>query len=142
LRSRRLLIVVVAALAVAAAVVESDSLRRETVRSVMREPTPFTELYFTNHVRLPTRLRASRPNVFSFTIANHEGRATSYAYVVTARSGDGTTEVARDTITIERGGAAIERVAFTPRRPNTAYLITVRLRDRVETIHFRRASSA
>jgi hypothetical protein len=77
-----------------------------------------------------------------FTIVNHENRTTRYSYIVTSRSPYGRREITRGTVMVESGRAAVERVEFIPTRPATAYVITVHLRGRPETIHFSGVSSA
>ena len=78
-------VVAVIAAGAAAAVLQSPSGRRQIAKSVTRQPTPFTELYFTDHNKIPKVLSVSKPNTVGFTIANHEGKTVDYVYVVTAR---------------------------------------------------------
>lgn len=104
--------------------------------SFSRQPTPYTELYFTNPRTLPTFLSASRPDSFSFTIVNHEGRARIYSYVVTLSSSQGTSTVGSGTIGVEDGRASTRVVDVGPAKPSLAYTITVKLLGRSETIHF------
>lgn len=54
--------------------------------AVTRQPSPYTELYFRDPNALPTSLSLSGPNMFSFTVVNHEGHDTVYSYAVTLAS--------------------------------------------------------
>jgi hypothetical protein len=111
-------------------------IRHQLAISFSRQPTPYTELYFTNPQTIPTFLSVSRPDSCSFTIANHEGRARTYSYVVTLSSSQGTSTVGSGTIGVEDGGAATRLVEVGPAKPGRAYTVTVKLLGRSETIHF------
>ena len=111
-------------------------IRHQLAISFSRQPTPYTELYFTNPRTLPTFLSVSRPDSFSFTIVNREGRARVYSYVVTLSSSQGTSTVRNGTIDVEDGRASTRVVDVGPAKPGLAYTITVKLLGRSETIHF------
>ena len=120
----------------AAAVLQSPSGRRQIANSVTRQPTPFTELYFTDDNRIPKVLSVSKPNTVGFTIANHEGKTVDYVYVVTARGPQGTSTIRKDSVSVPSGQLVDESVEFTSDQPGTTYLITVLLSGRSEMIHF------
>jgi len=111
-------------------------IRHQLAVSFSRQPTPYTELYFTNPRTLPTFLSMSRPDSFSFTIENHEGRAHIYSYVVTMSSSQGTSTVGSGAIGVADGRASTRVVDVAPAKPSLAYTITVKLLGRSETIHF------
>jgi hypothetical protein len=126
--------------ALAAVVWASPTLRHEIARSVVRQPTPYTELYFSGEASLPKRLFVSRPNQFNFTIANHEGQTVQYRYVVTGESLEQSTTIAQTFVTVASGHQAEPSIGFTPLAPHTQYVISVKLLDRPESIHFRTTS--
>lgn len=111
-------------------------IRHQLAISFSRQPTPYTEFYFTNPRALPTFLSVSRPDSFSFTIVNHEGRARTYSYVVTLSSSQGTSTVGSGTIGVEDGRATTRVVDVGPAKRGLAYTVTVKLLGRSETIHF------
>ena len=111
-------------------------IRHQLAIPFSRQPTPYTELYFTNPRTLPTFLSVSRPDSFSFTIVNREGRARVYSYVVTLSSSQGTSTVGNGTIDVEDGRASTRVVDVGPAKPGQAYTITVKLLGRSETINF------
>ena len=114
----------------------SPAVRRQISLSVTRQPTPFTELYFTDHTNLPAFLSTSYTNEFAFTIGNHEGKALSYPYVVTAKSSHGTTALATGTVNVDAGRLVRVLVSFLAPEPATQYVITVQLSGHPELIHF------
>jgi hypothetical protein len=114
----------------------SPAVRRQITESVARRPTPYTELYFTDHTNLPAFLSTSYTNDFAFTIGNHEGKALSYPYVVTATSAQGTTKLASGTVVVDSGRLVNTSVSVLAPAPATQYVITVQLSDRPEMIHF------
>jgi hypothetical protein len=118
----------------------SSDVRMQIVKSTTRQPTPFTELYFTNAQSLPKDLRGEGPFTFQFTIANHEGRVVGYSYLVTAADTGGTTPITHGAVVIESGQSTPLPVSFVPARIDTTYLVTVQLVGRPETIHFRATS--
>jgi hypothetical protein len=114
----------------------SPAVRRQISLSVTRQPTPFTELYFTDHTNLPAFLSTSYTNAFAFTIGNHEGKALSYPYVVTAKSDNGVATLATGTVKVGSGRSVRVQVSFLAPEPATQYVITVQLSGHPELIHF------
>jgi hypothetical protein len=141
-KHRRAFLILAATLAAGAFVsgLFSSGFRSQVAKSTSRQPTLFTELYFTNARYLPKDLRGQGPFSFQFTIANHEGRTVDYSYLVTAAHVGGTTPITRDAVIVESGHATALSVSFVPARTNTPYLVTVELVGRPESIHFRGTS--
>jgi hypothetical protein len=108
--------------------------------SVTTQPTPLTELYFSDPNGLPTSLSLSHPNLFGFTVVNHEGHDTVYSYGVTLASSHGTSTIARGRIDLRDNEGATRIVNVRPIRRATQYLITVHLFARSESIWFRGVS--
>ncbi len=139
-RRARWILVLVACLAgilgAAICVWHLPGVRRQIAESTSHQPVPFTELYFTDPGTLPKHLLSGGPNVFRFTIANHEDKTVTYAYVVTAESALGTGTVAQSQVTIADGASRDVAVQAIPPQTGITYLITVQLVGRPEAIHF------
>ena len=135
--------VVVAAICIAATglgIAFPHQIAHQISLAVTRQPTPFTELYFGNPNGLPKSLSLSRPNLFGFTVVNHEGHDTVYSYVVTLASSHGDSTIAQGRIDLRNSKGATRIVDVRPTERSTQYLITVRLLMRTETIWFRGVS--
>lgn len=108
--------------------------------AVTRQPTPFTELYFSDPKGLPKSLSISRPNHFGFTIVNHEGRDDVYSYSVTLASRYGTSVIARGRVDVEDNMKGTRLIDVTVSQRTTLYLVTVNLLKQGESIWFRGTS--
>ncbi len=102
-----------------------------------RQPTSFTELYFNAPSGLPQSLSLSSPNLFGFTVVNHEGHATVYSYVVTLATSYGNSTIAQGRVSVRRDRGATTVINVSPTRRATEYLVTVKLVGRSESIWFR-----
>src|ERR1700743_1493779 len=51
--------------------------------SVFRQPTQYTQLFFSDPTALPKKLEVNRQNKFSFTVVNDQGHSATYHYTVT-----------------------------------------------------------
>jgi Protein of unknown function (DUF1616) len=60
--------------------------RHQWALSLFRQPTSYTALSFNHASALPARAVKNAPLRISFDIANHEGRAVRYRYVVSQTS--------------------------------------------------------
>lgn len=114
----------------------SPTLRAQLTDSVKRKPTPYTELYFSNHIRLPKVVELARPKVFKFVIANHEGGTKEYSYVVTERTLTESTVIDHDTVRVADQAKVERSVVFVPGEARPGYVISVQLLHRPEAIHF------
>jgi hypothetical protein len=105
--------------------------------SVIRQPTPYTQLFFKDPAAIPSGLRLDRPNKFTFTIVNNEGQSSLYHFTVmmsTARLP--TTVVAEGSLRLDDGGIGTRTVVFVPKKRRHRYLITVVLDGSGLSIHF------
>lgn len=105
--------------------------------SVIRQPTPYTQLFFNDPNAIPSRLRLDRPNRFTFTIVNDEGQSSLYHFTVmmsTARSS--ITVVANGSLRLDDEGIGTRTVAFVPKKRRHRYLIYVVLAGSGLSIHF------
>lgn len=104
--------------------------------TVSRQPTPFTELYFTSPSTLPKVVVPGGPSDFGFTIVNHERDATTYRYLVSAATSETSQAIASGEVTLPTGTGTSLSVRFVPAVLGVDYVVTVQLANRVETIHF------
>jgi hypothetical protein len=60
--------------------------RHQWALSLSRQPTPYTVLAFSRPTALPATAVVNEPVSMSFTVANHEGHAVDYRYVLSVFS--------------------------------------------------------
>jgi hypothetical protein len=105
--------------------------------SVIRQTTPYTQLYFSDPGAIPSTLRLDRPNKFTFTIVNDEGQSSLYHFtVMTSSVGLPTTVIANGSLRLDDKGIGKRTVAFVPKKRGHRYLITVVLEGSGLSIHF------
>lgn len=121
---------------VAAVASSPPGLTSELRRTVSRQPAAFTELYFTSPSSLPRQLPATAPSTFSFTIVSHEKEATTYHYVVSAATAATAQPLAAGDVRLLAGTGTSIPVELVPAVLGVGYVVTVRLADRVESVHF------
>lgn len=114
----------------------SRSFRHQIYISIVRQGTPYTQLYFASPVKLPTQLKVGKKNIFDFTIRNNENRTYRYTYTITLEDSRSRTVVSSDTVTVSDDDNATREVAVTPKDRNSKYLITVALDGMNQSIHF------
>ncbi len=124
------------AIAIAVTSFMSPWVRHQWTLSVQRQPTPYTQLGFTNAAGLPTTGVRGEGIPVSFTITNDEGRQISYRYVVA--SGSGTTLTALNSGTIPLAPKASWNVGIfvVPKCAAASCRIQVSLPDQDESIDF------
>ena len=122
-----ILIVAVAAL--------SKQFRHQLALSLVRQPTPYTQLYFPHLGALPDKLKVNQKNTFEFTIVNNEGRTFRYTYIVAS---DDSKSHLRSTgvVTINNGHSVTRSVAVIPKDHKSRYQIGVTLKGINQSIHF------
>lgn len=105
--------------------------------SVIRQPTPYTQLFFNDPRAIPSRLRLDLPNKFTFTIVNDEGQSLLYHFAVIMNTvGSSTTVVANGSLRLDDEGTGTRTVALVPKNRRHRYLITVVLDGSGQSIHF------
>ena len=127
-------LVIMAAFCAAAAL--SKQFRHQIEISVVRQVTPYTQLYFVSPTKLPTQLKVDQDNAFEFSIENDEGHAYHYIYTVTLDDSRSHVVVSTDTVDISDGDRTIRGVVVKPKDPKSKYLITVTLEGLNQSIHF------
>lgn len=105
--------------------------------SVVRQPTPYTQLFFSDPSTIPGTLRLDRRNKFAFTIVNDEGQSSLYHFAVAvSTTGVSTWVAANGSLRLDDGGIGTRTVAFVPKKRRHRYLITVVLDGSGQSIHF------
>lgn len=104
--------------------------------SIIRQPVPYTQLFFSNPATLPDRLHVNRRYIFSFTIINDEGRSQIYRYSVAMSTSGSHSLVSRGSLNISDQQTVTRAVVFIPNSRNSRYLIAVTLNKTGQSIHF------
>jgi hypothetical protein len=61
--------------------------RHQWALALIRQPTPYTALWFDNAAALPTAAVSGRQMTVSFSVANHEGKVVAYRYLISEEAG-------------------------------------------------------
>jgi Protein of unknown function (DUF1616) len=122
-------------LAVALAAAFPKQLKHQWELSVVRQQTPYTQLYFTAPASIPSSLTAGQRNTFDFTIENDEGRAYSYTYVVTLKDSRAQ-QVSKETVTVNSGATVTRAVTVVPKDKDSRYLVSVAIPSLNQSIQF------
>ena len=69
--------------------------------AVTVQPEPFTELYFEDHLTLPTKVTRNKVYIFKFTIHNLENKNFMYPYEVYADLGGEKLLIERKTVSLK-----------------------------------------
>jgi len=135
--------VAVAAICIAAAglvIAFPHQIAHQIALVMTTRPTPSTELYFSDPNGLPKSLSLSGPNLFGFTVVNHEGHDIAYSYVVMLGSSYGSSTIAQGRIDLRNNMAATRLINVRPTQGGRQYLIKVNLLGPTESIWFRAVS--
>jgi hypothetical protein len=114
----------------------SPSFRAQFDESVRRKPSSYTELYFSEPTKLPEVVEAAQPRTFRFVIANHEGAPQDYSYVVTEGTPSRSAVIDHDTVRVDDSARTTRSVVFVPRERGPGHVVSVRLLQRPQAIHF------
>jgi hypothetical protein len=114
----------------------STQFRHQVEISVVRQGTPYTQLYFASPTKLPTELKTDKNNTVGFTIENDEGHAYRYTYIVTLDDFRSGAVTSKDTVAIGDGDRATSQIVVTPKDRKSKYLITISLEGMNQSIHF------
>jgi hypothetical protein len=131
---------VTAVLALSLVVLTVPSFRRAAADqlrlSMTHIPERVTELYFTEPAALPAAYETGQPVQFSFTVRNLEHRDMRYRYQLAA--GD-TYESADGVMEVKDGASAVMAMVLPASDYGAQPVVTVRLPDQGQAIHFRMA---
>jgi hypothetical protein len=114
----------------------SKQFRHQLELSIVRQPTPYTQLYFTSPATLSHALKVDKENTFDFTIGNEENRTYRYTYTVTLDDSQSHLIVGTETVTIGNGESVTLPVNVVPRDSKSRYLISIALEGMNQSIHF------
>lgn len=104
--------------------------------SVFRQPTPYTQLFFSDATTLPKKLEVGHPNKFSFTVINDQGHAATYRYTVTITGAKLQKVASQGSFTLRDSQSITRTVTVVPTVKKTQYLIKVALSGTVDFIQF------
>jgi hypothetical protein len=93
--------------------------------SVVRQPTPYTQLFFSDPSALPQRLHVKRVNTFAITIINDQGRSELYHYTVTMAGAGSRKVVGTGSVVIGDSSSATRTIGVKPKSRKSRYLVTV-----------------
>jgi D-inositol-3-phosphate glycosyltransferase len=119
--------------------------RHQWALSLLRQPTPYTVLFFNRAAVLQARVTAGQPVRFGFTVSNKEGRTMRYRYVISTRpagSGCRPRLLAESARLVPAGSSWSVSVAVRPHCCNAPCRIQVSLPGHPETIDFLLAPAA
>ena len=120
---------------IAAAAALSKQFRHQLALSIVRQPAPYTQLYFPHPGTLPGKLKADRKNTFKFAIVNDENRTVRYTYIVLL-DGSKSRHVRTATVTVSNGQTVTPSVTVVPKERKSRYQISVTLKGMNQSIHF------
>jgi uncharacterized membrane protein len=119
----------------------SKQFRHQVEISLARQPTPYTQLYFSSPSGLPSQIKVGKANTFAFTIVNDEDRTFSYTYTVTFADPKSHGVTSKGTLSIGDGQQVTRQVQVTPKDPKSKYVITVTLEGMNQSILFHAEAS-
>jgi hypothetical protein len=104
--------------------------------SVFRQPTPYTQLFFSDPTTLPKKLEVGHANKFSFTVVNDQGHPATYRYIVTITGAKLQKVASQGSFTLGDSQSITRTVAVVPTARKTQYLVKVMLSGTVDFIQF------
>jgi hypothetical protein len=118
------------------AVIFPEQFKHQIEISIVRQPTPYTQLFFSNPTSLPTTLDVTRSTYFEFTVVNDQGHAMLYRYSVKLAYARRSTLVAKGSLWVGNNQSIKRAITIDPRVHKARYLITVELSNVGQSIHF------
>jgi hypothetical protein len=103
---------------------------------VQRQPTPYTQLGFTDAASLPATGVAGESIPVSFIITNDEGKQVSYQYVVASGSGTKLTTISSGTRVLAAGASGAVGIDVVPKCAAASCQVQVSLPQQGEHIDF------
>jgi len=110
--------------------------RHQWAVSLFRQPTRYTALSFNGAAALPATAAIDKPITVSFTVANHEGRAVDYQYILSTAGGERSRVLGQSMRTVAAGAAWTVSTAVRPACGAPRCRIEVSLPGHPETIDF------
>jgi hypothetical protein len=113
--------------------------RHQWALSLFRQPTYYTALSFNKAWALPATAAWDAPLSVSFSVANHEGRAVRYRYVLTEKAGSGSgtvTTLKQSARLVPDGATWTVSTSVRPTCASSTCRVEVSLPGHPETIDF------
>jgi hypothetical protein len=126
----------VLAAGIALATVVSPAVRYQWALSLVRQPTRYTVLAFSDPSSLPATAVRGRPVPVSFTIGDDEGSLVSYRYVLASGSGTSLRTLSASGILVPSGATRTVTTSVVPQCAQPACRIQVSLPGQGEAIDF------
>lgn len=104
--------------------------------SLVRQPTAYTELFFTHPELIPEKLHVDRRTSFEFTIANRGSTTEKYEYIVTMERGKSDSVVAEGRVSVANNQQVTRIISVEPDIRHMRYLVNVVLSGISQSIHF------
>lgn len=104
--------------------------------SLVRQPTPYTQLFFSNPGSLPGHLLIRRPNRFAFKVTNNQGQREIYRYAIIMSTAKTVIVANRGTLTIGNDESSSRTATVVPKSRRSRYLITIVIDPGGQSIHF------
>jgi len=101
--------------------------RHQLTISVARQPTPYTQLFFSSSTALPKKLVVNRASHVSFTVVNDEGHPTAYHYTVTISLRQGQKIASAGSFTLRDNQSITRTAIIKPTARKARYLIRISL---------------
>jgi len=117
-------------------VIGPNEVRQQLAYSFVRQPTPYTEIYFLQPEALPTETARPARSQFVFEIHNLEGRPMTYEYVTTRKTAAGVKSFGRGRLQVGAGHRAHKLVKVPPSTETGPFVVSVALLGRPESIDF------
>jgi hypothetical protein len=102
--------------------------------SFVRQPTPYTELFFAPPQPLPTG--KAKTTTFRFSVHNREGRAITYEYVSTLQTAARTVPIGHGTIVLGSDQTGTRALTMPTPRGDRRFVVSVTLVGRPESVYF------
>ena len=100
------------------------------------KPETFTELYFENHLSLPSTVTQNQTITFKFTVHNLEYKTYTYPYTIYLQVNSKKKEIDNGTFTLNQDGYKTIKETYTITQPITRAKVDVDLTNKNQDIFF------
>lgn len=112
------------------------SIGTSIVQATAVKPETFTELYFSNHTNLPSKIDTGKIYSFAFTVHNVEAKQMDYKYIVFMQSKNSKELIDTKSIELQNNQTTTISESFELASPVTQAEIVVRLINKDQQIDF------
>ena len=105
--------------------------------NLLPQPETFTELYFDDHLKLPSNVKVNTPQKFSFVIHNEEYKTMTYPYIVYTASASGQTLIDLKSVTLQQNQYKTINEKFIEPNAVKREEVVVKLQNLNQQIDFR-----